>query len=110
MAGATIQPTSSHQEATIFLSCEIWETFENALSMLGMLYVQHKLFDKFVPTAKVMGTRHWERITTMSEKAEKHKKYDLALAVYEACLGPGLHENYLRKKYEELKSKLSSKK
>jgi hypothetical protein len=34
-----------------------------------------------------MGTRAWERITTMSEMAEKQR---------------GQHENFLRKKYAEL--------
>ena len=82
---------------------------ENSLTFLGMLYVQHQLFDKFVPTAKVMGTREWERITTMAEMAEKHQKYDLALAVYEACLGPGLHENFLKEKYLKLKKEYRKK-
>ena len=61
-----------------------------------------------MPVAEEMGTRAWERITTMSEIAEKHGRYDLALAVYEACLGPGMHKEFLRKKYEELKSRLGS--
>ncbi len=73
-----------------------------------MLYTQQQMFDKFVPVAKEMGTRAWERITTMSEMAEKHGRYDLALAVYEACLGPGSHDKFLRKKYKELKSRLGS--
>jgi len=81
---------------------------EEALTMLGMLYQHQLMFDRFVPTARAMGTRAWKRITAMSEAAEKHGRYDLALAVYEACLGPGLHEDFLRKKYQELKSRLSS--
>lgn len=76
---------------------------ENSLTLLGMLYVQHQLFDKFVPTAKFMGTREWERITTMAEMAEKHHEYDLVLAVFEACLGPGSHEDFLKEKYWKLK-------
>ena len=75
---------------------------------MGMLYTQQQMFDKFVPVAKEMGTRAWERITTMSERAEKHGRYDLVLAVYEACLGPGVHDKFLRKKYNELKSRLGS--
>ena len=82
---------------------------ENALTLLGMLYVQHQLFDKFVPIAKEMGTRHWERITTMSEMAEKHQKYELALAVYETCLSPGFHEEFLREKYQGLKRRCRKK-
>jgi hypothetical protein len=62
---------------------------EKALTLLGMLYTEQRMFDRFVPIAKEMGTRAWERITTMSEMAEEHGRHNLALAVYEACLGPG---------------------
>jgi hypothetical protein len=79
---------------------------EKALTMLGMLYQHQLMFDKFVPMAKAMGTRAWERITTMSETAEEYGRHDLALAVYEACLGPGSHEQFLREKYQEFKSRL----
>lgn len=81
---------------------------EEALTMLGTFYQKQQMFDKFVPMAKAMGTREWERITTMSEMAEKHGRYDLALAIYEACLGPGFHEKFLREKYQGLKSRLRS--
>ena len=81
---------------------------EKALTMLGMLYERQQMFDKFVPMARAMGTRAWQRITTMSEAAEKRGRYELALAVYEACLGPGLHEDFLRRRYRELKSRLGS--
>ncbi len=43
----------------------------------------------------------------MSKMAEKHKRYALALAVYETCLGPGMHEEYLREKYAELQKRIS---
>jgi hypothetical protein len=66
------------------------------------------MLDKFVPMARAMGTRAWQRITTMSEAAEERGRYELALAVYEACLGPGLHEGFLRRRYHELKSRLGS--
>jgi len=79
---------------------------EKALTMLGMLCTQQQLFDRFLDLAKEMGTRHWQRITTMSEMAEKHKRYELALAVYEACLGPGMHETFLRAKYAELQKRI----
>ncbi len=81
---------------------------EKALTMLGMLYREQLIFDQFVPMAQVMGTRAWRRITTMSETAEEHGRYDLAVAVYKACLGPGAHEKFLRKKYQELESRLAS--
>jgi len=79
---------------------------EKALTMLGMLYQTHRMFDKFLPTAELMGTHAWQRITTMSETAEKHGKPELALAIYEACMGPGLHEDFLRRRYRELKGRL----
>ena len=79
---------------------------ENALTMLGSLCTLHKKFDKFVPLAKEMGTREWKRITNMSEMAENNQRPELALAVYQAALGPGSHEQYLRKKYEKLKKRV----
>ena len=81
---------------------------EEALTMLGMLYREQLMFDQFIPMAQAMGTRKWERITKMSETAEEHGKRDLALAVYEACLGPGMHEEFLREKYGELKIRLGA--
>ncbi len=81
---------------------------EEALTMLGMLYREQLMFDQFVPMAQAMGTREWERITKMSETSEEHGKPDLALAVYEACLSPGMHEEFLREKYGELKIRLGA--
>jgi hypothetical protein len=79
---------------------------ENALTMLGMLCTEQRMFDRFLDLARAMGTRAWQRITTMSEMAEKHKQYDLAVGVYETCLGPGMHQEFLRKKYAELQDRL----
>ena len=79
---------------------------EKVLTMLGMLYAHCQLFDKFIPIAKEMGTREWQRITILAEIAEKSKKFDLALSVYESCLNPGYHHDFLRKKYKELKNKV----
>lgn len=76
---------------------------EDALTMLGLLCTQQGQFEQFVELAKSMGTRHWQRITRMVERAEQAGHFDLALAVYEAALGPGMHERYLREKYEALK-------
>jgi hypothetical protein len=44
----------------------------------------------------------------MSEMAEMHGRYDLAVAVYEACLGSGMHEDLLRKKYRQLKKRIGA--
>lgn len=91
-------------QASWAMLCDLELTYqaERALTLLGMLCTQRRLFDRFVDLANVMGTRAWERITTMVEMAEKRRRPALAWAVYEACLGPGQHENFLRKKYAEL--------
>lgn len=79
---------------------------EEALTLLGLLYAQQKMFDRYVEIARQMGTREWQRITRLAEMAEKHQHFDLAIALYEACLGPGMQENYLRKKFTELQDRL----
>jgi hypothetical protein len=79
---------------------------EKALTLLGVLCTRQKQFDKFVDLARQMGSRQWERITSMSAMAEKHRRYALAQAVYEASLGPGQHETYLRKQYAEFQERL----
>lgn len=81
---------------------------EEALTLLGTLYTEQRMFDRFVAIAEEMGSRKWERITTMSEVAEMHGRHDPAMAVYEACLGPGMHEGFLREKYGQLKERLGS--
>lgn len=82
---------------------------EHALTMLGLLYAQQKMFEAFVPVAQAMGTLRWERITLLAEVAEKHQQHDLALTVFETCLKrPGIHEDYLRKEYEKLKRRIQA--
>lgn len=79
---------------------------QEALTMLGLLYAQQAMFDRFIPIAKEMSTNAWKRITILAGAAEKRKRYDLALGVYETCLGPGRHQDYLRKEYEQLKERI----
>lgn len=79
---------------------------ERALTLLGMLCTQQRMFDRFVDLARVMGSREWQRVTEMAEIAEKHKQYDLAIAVYEASEGPGYHRDLLQKKCAELQDRL----
>lgn len=81
---------------------------EEALTLLGILYTEKRMFDRFVDIAKEMGSRKWERITTMSEMAEMHGRYDLAVAVYEACFDSGMHRDFLREKYRKLKKRIGS--
>jgi len=77
-----------------------------ALTMLGMLYAEQAMFDRFIPIAKEMGANALRRISALAAAAEKHKQYDLAVGVYETCLGPGMHEDFLRKEYEKLKERI----
>lgn len=79
---------------------------QEALTMLGTLYAEQAMFDRFIPIAKEMGSNAWNRITALAGAAEKHKQYDLALGVYEACMVSGRHEDYLRKEYEKLKERI----
>ncbi len=89
------------------LELELFYQAEESLTMLGRLCTQQLLFDRFIDLAEAMGTRHWQRITTMSEAAEEHQRLDLALAVYEtALLGAGMHQQFLQGKYEELKQRI----
>ncbi len=81
---------------------------EKALTMLGLLYARQRMFDRFLEIARQMGTREWQRITRLSDAAEASGQNDLALAVYEASLGPGRHERYLHEQYEKLKLRLQA--
>ena len=78
---------------------------DNALTILAILYARHRMFDKFVSLAKEMETRHWHRITILAETAIENGKQDLALQVFEACLVPGFHYDYLKKEHEKLLAK-----
>ena len=98
-----------HEQRMELQALELDYQAEKALTMLGLLYTGQQMFDRFVPLAQIVGTRAWQRITTMAELAEQHGLGDLARAVYEACLGPGPHEAFLRKKYAELSERLSEK-
>lgn len=80
---------------------------EKALTMRGVLCAQQRQFDRFIELARQMGTRDWQRIQAMSAMAEKHRRYPLALEVYEACFAPGLHESDLRQAYAELQARVN---
>ncbi|MBE2202522.1 MAG: hypothetical protein IAE79_28180 [Anaerolinea sp.] len=79
---------------------------EKALTLLGLLAVEQEWFSQFVELAQEMGARAWQRIVRMADKAEQAGQLDLATAVYEtALLAPGLHHDYLQKKYQELQAR-----
>ena len=83
---------------------------ENALTMLGSLYAKSRLFNKFVPIAKEMGARKWERILILSEAAEIKEEYEIALSVFDVAIKEsGSHAEYLRKEYTKLKTRITKK-
>jgi hypothetical protein len=82
---------------------------EKALTLLGELYKAQLIYEKFSEVAALMGTREWRRITSMATLAAENEKHDVAVAVYEACLSPGRHEEYLKKEYEKLKRAIQNK-
>ncbi len=93
-------------EIEMLWSLELEYQAENALTALSILYAKQKMFDKFVPLAKEMETRHWHRITILAETAIDNGRRDLALQVFEACLVAGNHYNFLKEKYEKLKNQI----
>jgi len=105
---AEIVETILRRERQELQADELEYQSEEALTYLGLLYAEQRLFARFIPIAKEMGTRQWQRITRLAEAAESAQLPALATQVYEACLGPGFHEKYLREKYEELQDRLNS--
>jgi hypothetical protein len=77
--------------------------YEEALTLLGQVVAEQHRFNRFEEFARQMGTRHWKRIVVLADRAVKQRKRKLAIAVFEAALSPGMHEGFLRKKYEQLK-------
>jgi hypothetical protein len=77
---------------------------ETALTWLGQIAAEQNRFERFEALAQEMGTRAWKRIIVLADRAVKKRKRKLAAAVFEAALGPGMHERFLREKYEQLTS------
>jgi hypothetical protein len=77
---------------------------EKALRWFGHIAAEQNRFERFEELAQEMGTRAWQRIIVLADRAVKKRKRKLAVAVFEAALGPAMHEKFLRKKCEQLKS------
>jgi hypothetical protein len=76
---------------------------EEALTRLGQVVAEQNRLDRFETLARRLGTRQWKRIIVLADQAVKQRKRPLAVGVFEAALSPGVHEGFLRKKYEQLK-------
>jgi hypothetical protein len=77
--------------------------YEEALTLLGQIVAEQHRCERFEALARDMGTRQWKRIVVLADRAVKQRKRPLAIAVFEAALSPGMHEGFLRQKYEQLK-------
>jgi len=77
--------------------------YEEALTLLGQIVAEQQRFERFEALARDMGTRQWKRIIVLADRTVKQRKRPLAVAVFEAALSPGMHEGFLRQKYEQLK-------
>jgi hypothetical protein len=87
---------------TELCSAELEYQAEEALTLLGALHVNQRTFDLFEDLALQMGSRHWERITTMAEAALAAGHRDLARTVFAAADQPGFHNDYLRQQCSRL--------
>lgn len=76
---------------------------EKALTWLGHMAAELNRFERFEELAEEMGTREWQRIIVLADRAVKKRKQQLAATVFEAALSPVMHERFLREKYEQLK-------
>lgn len=76
---------------------------EEALTILGQVVAEQERFDMFEDLAREMGSREWQRIIRLADRAVKKRKRPLAGKVFEAALTEGTHLEFLREKYEKLK-------
>ena len=77
---------------------------EEALTILSQVVAEQERFDLFEDLAREMGSREWQRIIRLADRAVKKRKRPLASRVFEAALTEGSHLDFLGKKYEQLKS------
>ena len=76
---------------------------EEALTLLGQVIGEKERFDEFEDVARQMGSRGWQRIIRLVDRAMKRQKKALAIKVFEAALTEGDHLVFLKEKYEKLK-------
>jgi hypothetical protein len=92
-----------HQQMQALQADDLDYQYEEALTLLGQIAAEQHRFERFEALARDMGTRQWKRIVVLADRAVKQRKRPLAIAVFEAALSPGMHEGFLRQKYEQLK-------
>jgi hypothetical protein len=70
---------------------------------LGQVIGEKERFDEFEDVARQMGSRGWQRIIRLVDRAMEQRKKPLAIKVFEAALTKGDHLEFLTKKFEKLK-------
>ena len=91
------------QQMQVLQADDLDYQYDEALTLLGQVVAEQHRFERFEALARDMGTRQWKRIVVLADRAVKQRKRPLAIAVFEAALSPGMHEGFLRQKYEQLK-------
>ena len=76
---------------------------EEALTLLGQVVAEQERFDEFEDLARQMGSREWQRIIRLVDRAMKKRKKPLAIKVFEAAMTKGDHQGFLKEKYAKLK-------
>ena len=70
---------------------------------MGQVVAEQERFDEFEDLARQMGSREWQRIIRLVDRAMKKRKKPLAIKVFEAAMTKGNHLDFLTEKYEKLK-------
>jgi hypothetical protein len=91
------------QEVAALLEDDLEYQSEEALTLLGQVIAEQQRFEEFEDVARQMGSREWQRIVRLVDRAMKRGKRPLAIKVFEAALTKGFHLELLTEKYEKLK-------
>jgi hypothetical protein len=75
---------------------------EQADTLIAWLVVATGRRDRYVATAKRLGSRQWKPIVTLATSALERKDRHLAVEVFRAADQPGWHQDYLRRRCAEL--------
>jgi hypothetical protein len=90
-------------EVAALLDDDLEYQSEEALTFLGQVIAEQERFDEFEDVARQMGSRAWQRIIRLADRAMKRRKKPLAIKVFEAAMTKADHLDFLTKKYEQLK-------
>jgi hypothetical protein len=77
-------------------------TSGEALQLLAWLHVAGRHWDRYVETARRLGSRHWKPIVAMAESALRVRNHALAVDVFAAANRAGPQQDHLRRRCREL--------